>query len=365
MAREPDPRAELAQLKSALASELPRGFVLRGAERYFRDRALREVKAGAKAAGLELCQHDAAGSEFELSRVLDDLLGGALFASRRCVVIENAEAQLLKDSPLARGVLSFVTGDRGTVVLASKSLRADNQAVKAIAKHGGAVLSFRKLYDAPPPWEKFGDPRRTELVAWVVGRARELGCELSPDQALLLSKRTGTELEAIDSALASIAAGDGQELDVLGESSAAGSPFQVADDLVAGESGAAIAGIERLFRGGMKKEKDGTREQNRDALIAILMGTVRGRLREGLLVSEAMDRAGSFEGGLAALGMKLNPMVKRRLEEQVPARPPAVWRRMLEQALALERRSRSGADVDASDLASLALGWRRRQPVRR
>ena len=365
MAREPDPRAELAQLQRTVAGGLPRGVVLRGAERYFRDRALRAVREAAKAAGLEVYQHDAGGPDFELSRLLDDLMGGALFAARRCVEIEGAEDKLKKDASLTRAVISFVEGDRGTVVLSSKSLRADNQAVKAIAKHGGAVHSFRRLWDSPPPWEKFADPRRTELVSWVVGRARELALELSPDRAVLLTKRAGIELEALDSALRAMAAGGGDDLDALGDESAAGSPFKVADALVAGDSGAALAGIETLFRGGMKKEKDGTREQSRDALIAILMGTVRGRLREGLLVAEAAAAgAGSIDEALAAVGMKPNPMIKRRLEEQLAGRPHGAWRLMLRDALALERRGRSGQTVDAADLSALALRWRRRRPQR-
>jgi len=367
MAREPDPRSELTRLERALAQggAPPRGCVLRGPEAYFRDRALRAVKEAARAAGFELCQHDAGGSDFHAPGALDDLVGGALFASKRCVVIENAEDRLKKDMPLTRAVLSFLDGDRGTVVLAARSLRADNVAVKAIAKAGGEVLTFRKFWDAPPPWEKSADPRRTELVAWVVGRARELGCRLTPERALLLTKRTGNELEVLEGALASLAAGDDPDFDVLGGETAAGSPFQVADDLVAGDTGAALAGIETLFRGGMKKDKDGTREQGTGALIAILMGTVRGRVREGLLVAEAMEGGQSLEAAFESLGMRPSPMVRRRLAEQVAARSAGTWRRMLEEALGLERRGRSGAALDAADLAELALRWRRkRAPAR-
>jgi hypothetical protein len=47
-AREPDPRAQLAELLAALErGGLARGYVLRGDERYFRDRALEAIKARA------------------------------------------------------------------------------------------------------------------------------------------------------------------------------------------------------------------------------------------------------------------------------------------------------------------------------
>jgi DNA polymerase III delta subunit len=368
MAREPDPRDELARLERALAGPLPAGCALRGPESYFRDRALRAIKAAARAGGLELALHDAGGPDFELTRLFDDLLSTALFAERRCVVIENAEEHLRKDAPLTRAVHSFLEGQRGMAVLSSRSLRADNAAVAALSRAGGELYSFRKLYDAPPPWQPAADPRQTELVSWIVSRARALGVALAPERAVVLAKRAGNELEALESALAALAQGGPQaqaSLAELGEP-AAGSPFQVADELLAGRTGAALAGIEALFRGGMKKEKDGTREQSPEALIAILLGTLRGRLREGLLLSEALERGADLDEALAAAGSKPPPFARRRLEEQLAARPAAAWRGMLEDALAFVRRGRVGAALDASDLMALALRWgRRRTPARR
>ena len=110
----------------------------------------------------------------------------------------------------------------------------------------------------------------------------------------------------------------------------------------------------------MKKEKDGTREQGPEALIAILLGTLRGRLREGLLLAEGLERGLDLDAALAAAGSKPPPFARRRLEEQLAARPAAAWRGMLEDALALERRGRDGAALDASDLMALAVRWGRR-----
>jgi DNA polymerase III delta subunit len=364
MAREPDPRDELARLERALAGPLPAGCALRGPESFFRDRALRAIKAAARAGGLELCEHDAAGVDFELTRLFDDLLSTALFAERRCVVIEGAEEHLKKDAPLTRAVRSFAEGQRGTVVLSSRSLRVDNAAVAALVRAGGELYSFRKLYDAPPPWQPAADPRQTELVSWIVARSRELGVALTPERALWLAKRTGNELEALEGVLANLVQGGPEALAALGES-AAGSPFQVADELLAGRTGPALAGIEALFRGGMKKEKDGTREQGPEALIAILLGTLRGRLREGLLLAEGLERGLDLDAALAEAGSKPPPFARRRLEEQLAARPAAAWRGMLEDALALERRGRDGAALDASDLMALAIRWGRRPSAAR
>jgi DNA polymerase III delta subunit len=367
MAREPDPRGELKKLERALSAELPPGLVLRGPERWFRSRAADKAREAARAAGFELCAHDAKGPEFELTRLLDDLVGSALFAPARLVVIENPEDLLKKDgrkdSSTTRAVKSFLEGERGTVVLSSKSIRADAGAVKAIVAAGGLMLSFRKFWDAPPPWEKSADPRSTELVAWIVERSRELGAPLSPDRAALLAKRTGNELDAVESALRSLESGGAGDELPLADESAAGSPFKVADDLVAGRVGQVVAGLDTLYRGGMRKEKDGTREHSAAALFAILMGTVRGRVRDGLAVSQAMERGAGFKPAADAVGVSPAPMVRDRLEELLAGRRAADWRRMLDDVLALERRARTGVTVDASDLTRLALRWRRTKKV--
>ncbi len=364
MAREPDPRAELKKLERALASGLPPGLVLRGTEPWFRGRAADLAREAARGRGLELCGHDAKGTDFDLSRLLDDLVGSALFAPARLVLIENPEDLLKRDgrknSPTTRAVKSFLDGERGTVVLSARSIRADAVAVKAIAAAGGLMLSFRKLWDSPPPWERGGDPRSTELVSWIVERARELGTPLSPERAAVLAKRTGSELDAVESALRSLdprGAATGA-LPLEGES-AAGSPFKVADDLVAGHTGQAVAGLETLFEGGMRREKDGTRERGSEALFAILMGTVRGRIRDGLAVSQAMELGAEFKDAADAMGVSSAPVARQRLEELLAGRRAGDWRRMLDDALALEREARSGASVDVSDLARLALRWRR------
>jgi len=362
MAREPDPRGELKKLERALSEGRPAGLVLRGPERWFRSRAADMLRAACREGGLELCSHDVKGPDFELPRLLDDLVWSALFAPARLILVENPEDLLKKDgrkdSSTTRALKSFLDGERGTVVLSSKSIRADAGAVKAIVAAGGLLLSFRKLWDAPPPWERGGDPRSTELVAWIVERSRELGAPLTPERAVLLAKRTGNELDAVESALRSLERGTAGDAQALADESAAGSPFKVADDLVAGRTGLAVAGLEMLYRGGMRREKDGTREHSAAALFAILMGTVRGRVRDGLAVSRAMEQGAGFKQAADSLGVSSAPMVRGRLEELLAGRRAADWSRMLDDVLALERRSRSNVAVDASDLARLALRWR-------
>ncbi|MEO2237011.1 MAG: hypothetical protein ABGW95_02035, partial [Candidatus Poseidoniia archaeon] len=78
--RDPHPEEELRDLAAALKKGDPaRGYVLRGEERYFRDRASKMIIEKAVAQGHQLCRHDVQDPEFSLSRLLDDLTGGALF----------------------------------------------------------------------------------------------------------------------------------------------------------------------------------------------------------------------------------------------------------------------------------------------
>ena len=146
-ARDPHPQEELRALENALAEGLPRGVVLRGEERYFRDQALARIVAKSTELGLELCRHDTQDPEFHLSALLDDLAGGALFATGRCIVVRSAGALLNKgarlSSPAFAKALAARTksSEQGTIVLTAETLRADNAAVKALTAAGGLVYS--------------------------------------------------------------------------------------------------------------------------------------------------------------------------------------------------------------------------------
>ena len=106
-----------------------------------------------------------------------------------------------------------------------------------------------------------------------------------------------------------------------------GSPFQIAEDLAAGNLQRALPGLEALFRGGFQG-KEG-RETNEGALIAMLLGSLRNKLWASLA---ALDAPGDADAATAA---------------RVPARTPEGWERFAREVWALERRSRTqGVDVD-------------------
>jgi DNA polymerase III delta subunit len=361
--REPDPDAQIAALEQALGGgPLPRAVLLRGDERWFRESALRVAVDAAKRGGLEISRHDAGDPDFSLSALTSDLLAAPMFAAARCVVLRNANAVLKKDEgelpPAARALSAFVgdTHSPGLAIVEAEGLRADHPLVKAVLARGGHVLNLRRLWDGPPPWSP--DPRRSELVLWLQSRARTRRIALSADEALYVATATGNDLFALEAALDRLLQARGGQgvRDLVGWSSG-GSPFELAEHMVAGDAAKSVAGIEGLFKLGFT-DKGGEREVDRTALLAITLGALRSKLRQSLSAALAMERGESLEDAVKASGAPAFQKSRDELAVRLRARKPAAWREMMDDLLEVERRTRRGALVDASDMTALALRWR-------
>lgn len=367
MAKEADPRAEWSGFETALrgSKSLAPAYLLRGAERWFRDRAVDRVIERAKALDYEICRHDTKDPEFRAQRLLDDLTSSAMFASLRLVVVSEPETLLKKsgsnESALTRAIRGFVARKGGSIVLVADGLRADLAIVKELVSQGGELRSFRKLYERPPPWARNADPRSTELVEWLLARSREREVKLSSDQAVVLAHAQGNDLAALDDQLAALAAGGAAELFARLSATAAGSPGDVCDALLAGETPRTLQAVETLFSGGMRREKDGGRETDQNALVAILLGYLRPKVRSGLAAAELVKGGMQPEDAAGEVGITA---FDKTLRGAIGTRPPEQWRSMLDDLLEIERRSRRGGEVDAADFVRLALRWSRRAPAR-
>lgn len=364
MAKEPDPREVFSAFEREFGASpsLPAAVIVRGAEPWYRARAVERLVERAREREFELCRHDTRSPDFHLPALLDDLAGSAMFASARCVLVNEPEVVLRKqggeESAAARAVLAFVKRGAGALVLTAESLRADLSVVKALAELGARTYSFRKLYEKPSPWERDPDPSRAELVSWIAARARERKVAITADQALLLAHARGNDLAALDDELAA-AQGAGGKFSIAGlASAAAGSPRDLCDALIGGDLAAATLAAETLFRGGIRREKDGSRDTDEGALAAILLGYLRPRVRQGLAAAEAMQRGASAEAAAAEAGVT---SFDKSLRSAIAARPPSQWASMLDDLLELERYSKSARGVDANELAALALRWRVRK----
>jgi DNA polymerase III delta subunit len=356
-----EPISQLAALLRSIEAEgLARGYVLRGDERYFRDQADRAIRERAASDGLEVCVHDAKDPDFDLPKLLDDLSSGGLFAAQRLVLLRNAGVPMKdhggKGGALARPLLSFLGSAEspGTVVISADTLRADNAVAKAVVNAGGRVLTSRRLYDSPAPWNP--DPRKVELVEWLLGRAREKKIQLSPDQAVYVAAATGNDLYALDDQLDKLAASGAGDLKRIVGWTPEGSPFKVAEDLVAGRAPRAVSGLESLFSGGFR-EKEGSRLLDPGGLGAILNSSLLRLVRQGLAGSEALARGADLDGAAEAAGVPKGP-ARSKFEETVRSHPPARWRAMLEELAGMERRAKRGRGLDVSDYALLAMRWK-------
>jgi DNA polymerase III delta subunit len=358
---EPPPPAQIAELERSLsgASPLARGYLVRGDERWFREAALSLLVEAAKRRGLEVTRHDGADPDHDLSELLSDLSAASLFAPARFVLVRNAGALLKKEGesevPFANAALAFLRGRAvlGAIAIEAESLRIDHALAKAVVASGGAVLTMRKLYDSPPPWERDPDPRKVELVQWLLSRARQKSLRLDLDHAAYVVAATGNDLSALDSALDALARRGGRGVrETVGWSGGA-SPFQVAEDLLCGDVASSLAGIESLFRSGMR-EKDGSREVKPEALVSMLFGSLRSKLRQTLALARAAEAGSRIEIAGA-------PRSREEAEKRYSLRSSEAWQLMQADLAELERRTRTSRTVDASDLALLCLRWRRPQ----
>lgn len=367
MAKEPHPEDELAALESALEKgRIAPGYVLRGPEPYFRERGIAALRRAATERGMEPCAHDLKDPDFEPARLFDDLGGAGLFAAERLVVVRHPGALLKKqgshDATLTRAIVGFVERGAGTVVVAADTLRADHKVARAIQKAGGALVSCRRLWDSPPPWKPGADLSDSELCHWLAGRAQRIGLKLQRQQAALLCASYGNDPGALETELEKLRASGPDALAALGLEGTA-TPFKIADDLIGGRAGAALFGVETLFKGGFQQD-GGRRERNPVALGTMLCAAISKNVRQALAGAEAVARGADVQAAARAAGVSGAPMAQRTFEARLSARTFDEWRRLFDDALELERRAKSGARLDVNDFARVALRWRVRRQAR-
>lgn len=367
-ARAPHPEARLRELQTSLEGGPGPAYLLNG-EPYFRQRALEAILQLALERDWELCRHDTLDPDFNVGSLVDDLSGGALFASARCIVVRSADPLLKKTSRLYSAQLAKAIGGRvgdaageGTVILSCEAITAANPISKELVEAGGERVELRKLWDSPPPWGN-PDPRRAELVEWLVGRAREMQVGLSPDDAVFVCAATGNDPSALEDRLADIGSRGEKAIREVIPWTGQSSPFEVADSLASGDLARAVGGLEALFQTGFES-KGGGRTREAGGVTAMFFTALVGKVREAWRGAAALARGESIEAARKAAGVRGGPMAQRSFDARVSLRTPDEWAELLEAVSLLEARSRSGPEVNAADFCALALRFRR-VPARR
>lgn len=220
-----------------------------------------------------------------LDSLLAELVSPGLFSEPKLVAIYDARS-VLDQLPLLERTLRG--SGEGTLALsiATKGTRLPDKVSKLFGKHG-EVVRTREFYASPPPWA----PDRkddTELVKWVVLRAKQRGKRLDARLAAELVELKGAELAELDMELEklSVLAGDRPQIDRATLAALVGASrgylgFELADPLLSRDGAAALATVRRAILA----EPDAT------GLLLTLLGTLRNKLdREMLPALELCDR---------------------------------------------------------------------------
>ena len=264
----------------------------------------------------------------------------ALIAALAAISLTPGHRYLLADGADAWG-----KADLERVAEALKTLPPDTTV--ALVAHGKVPAALRKAVEAAGGEALvYETPKERELPKRLVAEARELGFELDPGAARMLVERLGprpvrlrTELERL-----LIWAGQGgsvgpEDLDAMISDTSEAAIWALADALVEGDEGAALAVSERLVSQG-------------EALPRIIY-SVAPRL------SQAARAARELEAGRppkdVAKGLSMHPYAAKMLVGKVQGRSPEEVEGAIRALADLEVWSRGGEDYSESVALTLAL----------
>ena len=197
----------------------------------------------------------------------------------------------------------------------------------AIAKTGAALVDCRRLYDAPPPWARGGSVYDTEVVKFLVRRAKvQHGKALDPRTAHALVLRRGAGLSGLAVTLATLAAYVGTrpaivEADVaatVGETRE-DPAYVLADAVLERDANRALDLTGAAFDRGLSDSK-GRVAVRAEAIFPMLVSVLHAAWRRAMAVAEAAARGEDPASAPSLAG--LPSFVVERVIKQVGRRDP-------------------------------------------
>jgi DNA polymerase III subunit delta len=246
---------------------------------------------------------------------------------------------------LAEGVEGWGKADVERVAAALKSLPPDT--TLSLVANGKAPAALGKAVEAAGgEILAYEAPHQRELPKRLVAEARELGFSLDPGAARMLVERLGPRLLRLRTELERLAIWAGQggsvgpaDLEAMISDTSEAAIWSLADALVEGDEGAALAVSERLVSQG-------------EALPRIIY-SVAPRLRQ------AAKAARELEGGRppkeVAKGLSMHPYAAKMLITKVQGRSPEDVEGAIRALADLEVWSRGGEDYPEPVALTLAL----------
>jgi len=316
-----------------VSTEIKPAYLIAGSDEAKIARACSRLRGRAEGEGGPgaLERFEAEGRAPDAEALIAALAAISLTPGRRYLLADGVEGWGKADLERIGEALGSLPPDT-TVALVARG-KAPAPLGKAVEKAGGEILAYEA-------------PRERELPKRLVAEARELGFELDPGAARLLVERLGarplrlrTELER----LAIWAGEDGsvgpEDLEAMIADTSEAAIWSLADALVAGDEGAALAVSERLVAQG-------------EALPRIIY-SVAPRLRQ------AAKAARELEGGKSpkevAKGLSMHPYAAKMLVTKVQGRSPEEVEGAIRALADLEVWSRGGEDYPEPVALTLAL----------
>jgi DNA polymerase III delta subunit len=340
---------------------VPAAIVLAGAERWFRQACLgaiikKVLPHGDPGGALQRIDAKSAEDKGAAARILEELQSASLFSPERLVVVESAESAPAppgsgRTSPiraLAMGALQHATEHAHLVLCTARPVKG-RQSVPTgpLIEAGAWVVDCRALYDAPGPWERGVAPFDHELARFLVTRMRSrYHKQLRVEDAHALTMRVGSELGALEGALASLAlyVGDRDEVSAEDVEATLGTTredplWRLSDAVLDGDRESALRMLGAVFARGVHDAR-GVTVNRPEALAPMLLATLESSWLR--VLSGAEQVAAGEDGARLARSMGIPPFATDRFLSRC-RRPLGPLRRLSEAFLRAERGLKGGA----------------------
>lgn len=266
----PNPERELSRLKALLEAsppgQPPPCLVVTGPSEFFRTQALDMVLAWLPA-GLDRRHVDGDSDRAGDGRELLDLRGGHLFGTGVLLVVRRGDAWLKRHGEQLAATLPKAAPGCGLLLEVGK-LDKRTRLARAL-RELGELFEFRDLY--AEPYDRSRSPLEAEMVGWIEGRARRLGCPVSAESAFLLMSTVGTrpaellqELGRLKDAVGTVGTGERTRPltpeDLRGKLTCSfeSTPFELAEAILANDRRRALLALTAMDRRGTRSRDGGT-----------------------------------------------------------------------------------------------------------
>ncbi|MDO9067666.1 MAG: DNA polymerase III subunit delta [Deltaproteobacteria bacterium] len=170
-----------------LKSKIHPAYCFAGEEEYLKSIYIRKIAGAFLGSGLEHGLEVVYASETDAMDIIDRAQSLGIFAEKRVLVVKDADAL----SPKSRKVLMEHLG---------RDLSPDTCLILTSFKLDPKTAFYKELQEKTA-FVSFDSLKPENLVIWILGKAKELGCRISPASAQLLIQITGPSLGLLEQEL--------------------------------------------------------------------------------------------------------------------------------------------------------------------